>query len=76
MGKCKLLLDQRLLYFPWGETIMAERNEEVIGYLNDLVATCKDGEQGKCAQHSLESGYSAAKDALSQERLFDSESGR
>jgi uncharacterized protein (TIGR02284 family) len=25
---------------------MAEKNEEVIGYLNDLIETCKDGEQG------------------------------
>jgi uncharacterized protein (TIGR02284 family) len=25
---------------------MATRNDEVIGYLNDLIETCKDGEQG------------------------------
>jgi len=25
---------------------MAEKNEDVIGYLNDLIETCKDGEQG------------------------------
>src|SRR5437868_13072462 len=25
---------------------MAERNDEIIGYLNDLIETCKDGEQG------------------------------
>jgi len=25
---------------------MAEKNEEVIGVLNDLIETCKDGEQG------------------------------
>ena len=25
---------------------MPERNDEIIGYLNDLIETCKDGEQG------------------------------
>ena len=36
---------------------MAERNEEIIGYLNDLIETCKDGEQG----------FRAAAEAISDE---------
>ena len=40
---------------------MAERNEEVIGCLNDLIETCKDGEQG----------FRAAAEAISPEEDSD-----
>ena len=45
MGKCKLpwLLDCNL---SGKEITMAEKNDEVISVLNDLIETCKDAEQG------------------------------
>src|SRR5258707_15182387 len=45
MGKCKLPWLPDCSLFGEGE-IMAEKNEDVVNALNDLIETCKDAEQG------------------------------
>jgi uncharacterized protein (TIGR02284 family) len=45
MGKCKLH-GYWIATSQGKEIIMAEKNDEVISVLNDLIETCKDGEQG------------------------------
>src|SRR5713226_665846 len=45
MGKCKLT-GHRIAIRLGKEKTMAEKNEDVIAALNDLVETCKDAEQG------------------------------